>query len=310
MHTGDGQEHTRRGGSGRGYFPRGESVLRMVMDERLVGMVYGSRGLVVGALEPMAFTGTYLRSRATRTGDYYGRLLDTQAAFEDVFFGSGDVADRTLRKVARMHSGVKGTVAAELGADYPAGSSYDARDPWLSLWTMGVLCESAYAVYRTYVRDLDAREKERYWADWRLFGELFGMPADAAPDTWEEFRSIYFGYIHSDRPNVLPMANRAAIASMNLPLPGVATPFNRLMYLVLAGTLPRRVRELHGLPWGIAEQAAWLPLRESLRVGSVVVPAPLRRGPAAEGARRVVDPLRRREAAIIRRLQERLPLPA
>lgn len=292
-----------------GYFPRGESVLRMVMEERLVGMLYGSRALVVGALEPMAFTGTYLRSRATRTGDYYGRLLDTQAAFEDVFFGSRRTADRTLTRVARMHSRVHGTVGEGIGPDYPAGSTYDASDPWLSLWTMGVLCESAYAVHRAYVRDLTDDEKVRYWGDWRRFGELFGMPADAAPDTWEEFREVYFGFIHSDRPHVLQMAHRAAIAVIDLPAGTPVNPAKRLMYLLMVGTLPDRVRRMHHLPWGVAEQMAWLPLREAARMGAVVIPAPLRRGPVNARARRVLDPLREREIGIIRELQSRLPMP-
>ncbi len=305
MATGQSPEHS----EDRGYFPRGESVLRKVMDERLVGMLYGSRALVVGALEPMAFTGTYLRSRATRTGDYYGRLLDTQAAFEDVFFGTRAEADRTLARVARMHSRVSGTVEDGIGPDYPEGSTYDAHDPWLSLWTMGVLCESAYAIHRTYVRDLDAEEKVRYWEDWKLFGELFGMPADAAPETWEEFRSVYFGYIHSDRPHVLQMANRAAIAVVKLPTPGAARPAQQMLYLLMAGTLPSRVRQLHGLSWGIAEQLAWLPLREAVRVGGHVIPAPLRQGPVGERSRRMLEPLRERESSIIRELQSRLPLP-
>ncbi len=280
------------------------------MDERLVGMLYGSRALVVGALEPMAFTGTYLRSRATRTGDYYGRLLDTQAAFEDVFFKSRAEADRTLRRVARMHSKVRGTVNEGIGPDYPAGSTYDASDPWLALWTMGVLCESAHAIYSAYVRDLSDREKERYWEDWKLFGELFGMPADAAPDSWSGFRELYFGYIHSDRPHVLQMANRSAIAVVDPPASLPANPGHRIMYLLMAGTLPDRVRRMHGLPWGIAEQMAWLPLREAVRLGSVVIPAPLRRGPVNARARQVLDPLRDREVGIIRDLQSRLPMPS
>lgn len=293
----------------RGYFPKGESVLRMVMDERLVGMLYGSRALVVGALEPMAFTGTYLRSRAKRTGDYYGRLLDTQAAFEEVFFKPRSEADRTLRRVARMHSKVRGTVNEGIGPDYPAGSTYDAADPWLALWTMAVLCESAYAVYRTYVRDLTDEEKALYWEDWKLFGELFGMPADAAPDTWEEFREVYFGYIHSDRPHVLQMANRAAVAVVDLPAGTPVNPGKRIMYLLMVGTLPDRVRRMHGLPWGIAEQMAWLPLRGAARVGGLVIPAALRHGPVNARARQVLDPLREREVGIIRDLQSRLPMP-
>lgn len=291
------------------YFGRGESVLRMVMEHKIVGMLYGSRALIVGALEPMAFTGTYAQSRVTLTGDYYGRLLKTQQAFETVIFEPRTTADRTLRKVAAMHSKVKGTVQESVGPDYPPGLSYDAGDPWLALWTMAVLCESAYALYNTYVRELSDEESELFWLDWVRFGELFGMPAGAAPATWDEFREMYFGYIHSGRPNVLPMANRAAIASVNLPVTGPAQMVSRVMYLLLAATLPGRVRELHGLRWGLAERIAWLPLREAVRMGNLALPAHIRRGMVGERSRAVLDPLRDREATLMRQLQERLPLP-
>ena len=291
------------------YFGRGESVLRMVMEHKIVGMLYGSRALIVGALEPMAFTGTYAQSRVTLTGDYYGRLLKTQQAFETVIFEPRCEADRTLRKVAAMHSLVKGSVKESVGPDYPPGSTYDAADPWLALWTMSVLCESAYALYTTYVRELSDEESELFWEDWVRFGELFGMPAGAAPATWAEFREMYFGYIHSDRPNVLPMANKAAVASVNLPATGPAQVVSRVMYLLLAATLPARVRDLHGLRWGIAEQISWLPLREAVRMGNMALPASIRRGPVGERSRAALIPLREREAALMRKHQERLQPP-
>lgn len=292
------------------YFPKGESVLRMVMDHHVVGLLYGSRGLVVGALEPMAFTGTYLRSNASKTGDYYGRLLKTQQAFEDVFFKPKSEADKTLKRVAKLHSRVNGIVEESVGVDYPKGSTYDAHDPWLSFWTMAVLCESAYAVYRAYVRELTDHEKELYWKDWQYFGELFGMPEGAAPDTWNEFRSVYFEYIHSDRPNVIPMANRAAIASVNLPVGGPGVVLNRTLYLLLAATLPARVRELHNMPWGIPEQLAWGALNEAVKVGQFLIPASFKKGPVAEFAKSRVEPLRDKEARIIKELQGRLSSPA
>ena len=55
MTTGTGEDH---------YFPPGRSVARMVHGERSVGLLYGQRALLVGALEPLTYTGTMLSTRA------------------------------------------------------------------------------------------------------------------------------------------------------------------------------------------------------------------------------------------------------
>ena len=46
-----------------GYFPRGESVLRRVQGERAVGLLYGQRALLIGALDPRNYIGTARHSR-------------------------------------------------------------------------------------------------------------------------------------------------------------------------------------------------------------------------------------------------------
>ncbi len=61
---------------------------------------------------------------------------------------------------------------------------------------MAVLCESAYAIYSS-VRDLTDEEKVRYWDDWRLFGGAVRHACRGrSRQPGEEFREVYFGYIH------------------------------------------------------------------------------------------------------------------
>src|SRR5215207_1670755 len=47
----------------RGYFPEG-SILRKVHSERAVGLFYGQRALMIGALNPLAFVGTIEQTNA------------------------------------------------------------------------------------------------------------------------------------------------------------------------------------------------------------------------------------------------------
>ena len=42
------------------YFPPGRSIARMVHGERSVGLLYGQRALLIGALEPLTYTGTMM----------------------------------------------------------------------------------------------------------------------------------------------------------------------------------------------------------------------------------------------------------
>lgn len=262
-----------------GYFPRGRSVLRRVMDERVVGLLYGQRALVLGALEPLAFTGTLLHSRASRDARYYARLVSTASMFDAVFRGSRTEADRALRRVAGMHRRVAGRLDDDLSPTYPAGTTYDAHDPWLAWFTMAVLCDSALALYEAYVRPLTPHERDRYHDDWNRFGELFGMPPAAAASDWAGFRARLDGWLASDRPHLLPLARTAGLAALQWPLPTALRGVNDLTYLLVVATLPRRVRREFGLPWTVAHRAAHRPLRDALRRSRRVLPRAVATGP-------------------------------
>ena len=47
-------------GVDQGYFPPGRSMLRRVNEQRIVGLLYGQRGLIVGAIDPVVTVGTFM----------------------------------------------------------------------------------------------------------------------------------------------------------------------------------------------------------------------------------------------------------
>lgn len=261
-----------------GYFPHGRSVLRTVMDERVVGLLYGQRALVLGALEPLAFTGTLLHSRAAGDARYYDRLVCTATMFDRVIRGSREQADRALRRVGGMHGRVQGRLDDDLSPTCPADTAYDAHDPWLSWFTMAVLCDSAHALFEACVRPLEPDEVERFHDDWNRFGELFGMPADAAAPDWGGFRARLDGWLDSDRPHLLPLARTAGLSALQWPLPVALRGVNDLSYLLVVATLPTRVREEFGLPWNRGHRLAHLGLRDTLRRGRRLLPAAVATG--------------------------------
>ncbi|HEY5332648.1 MAG TPA: oxygenase MpaB family protein, partial [Solirubrobacterales bacterium] len=166
------------------YFPPGESVARRVHGERSVGLLYGQRALLIGALEPLTYTGTML---STKSRDRpFERLVRTAKAQETIFLGTTEEADRILARVRHQHDRVVGELPEDAGA-HAAGTAYSAFDPDLMLWTLAVIADSGRAMYETMVRPLSPAEREGLWRDYLRFGELFGMPRSVAPVTYQEF---------------------------------------------------------------------------------------------------------------------------
>src|ERR1041385_4500184 len=106
--TATGEEH---------YFPKGRSVARMVHGERSVGLLYGQRALLIGALEPLTYTGTMLSTRAANKP--FKRLARTAKIQETVFLGTRAEAEEVLAGVHALHETIKGELAEAAGV-HPA----------------------------------------------------------------------------------------------------------------------------------------------------------------------------------------------
>src|SRR5262247_3085974 len=114
------------------YFPPGRSMARRVHGERSVGLLYGQRALLIGALEPLTYTGTIL---STKAGDWpFKRLVRTAKAQEAIFLGTKEESDRILARVRNQHDRVSGSLT-EAAGPHAAGTTYSAFDPELMLWT-------------------------------------------------------------------------------------------------------------------------------------------------------------------------------
>jgi uncharacterized protein (DUF2236 family) len=259
-----------------GYFPAGESVLRRVHGERAVGLNYGQRALMLGAAHPVNFIGTQANTRSGARP--FLRLAHTAKVFETIFFGTRAEADKALVFVDRLHQGVIGQLPEEAGR-WPAGTPYSAFDPDLMLWTVAVIADSAEAFYATFVRTLSAAEKDALWADYVRFGELFGMPRSAAPDSYAGFRDWWEDMWTGDQLHLTDEARQVALAiAFEIPMPRYLHGPREVHNLVLAGTLPDRVREMYGVRWTAAHQAAYRSVVRAMRTARPVTPKRLRRG--------------------------------
>lgn len=260
-----------------GYFPRGSSVLRMVHEEKAVGLMYGQRALCVGAVKPLNYVGTSEHTRNKRTP--FRRISHTGEMFEAVFFGPRARADRVLSAVDAMHEHVVGELPEDAGPAYPAGTPYSAFDPELMLWTVAVIADSAEWFYDRLVRSLRDSEREALWQDYLRFAELFKMPLSVAPATYADFRVWYESQLEGEDLHLTEEARYMGYASaFEIPMPSSRQPAKRVHDLVMLGSLPARVRELYGLSFGPAQQAACAAVLAGARATRPLLPGRLKRG--------------------------------
>jgi uncharacterized protein (DUF2236 family) len=251
-------------------------VLRQVHDEHLVGLFYGQRALCIGALSPLNYVGTSQHSYAKLTP--FKRLVHTAKAFETIFFGSRQEADRILAYVHQLHQSVRGVLPEAAGV-FPAGTPYSAVDPELMLWTVAVMADSAQCFFELLVRRLSDREREAFWQDYLRFGELFGMPRSECPGSYGEFRAYYRDRLASDEMFLTDEARYVGYATaFEIPMPALQQPGKRVHDLLMLGSLPRRVRELYGLSYSRAQQMAFRATVRAVRGARRLTPTPLARG--------------------------------
>src|SRR4029077_16511692 len=87
-----------------------------------------------------------------------------------IVFGDRDTALGAARTVNQVHARVK-------------GHSYRALDPELLLWVHATLMDTALVTYETFVQPLLPREREDFYQEFKLVGELLGVPNDRFPIT-------------------------------------------------------------------------------------------------------------------------------
>jgi uncharacterized protein (DUF2236 family) len=258
------------------YFPPGRSVARMVHGERSVGLLYGQRALLIGALEPLTYTGTMMSTRSENRP--FQRLARTAKIQETILLGTREEADKALAVVHRLHERVKGTLPEAAGA-HPAGAAYSAFDPELMLWTLAVIADSGRAMYETMVRPLSDREREDLWQDYIRFGELFGLPRDDVPGSYREFSAWWDKRLSS--PDLQATAHgleMAPLVAFEQPVPRAARGNIVAQNHIIKGTLPPRVREIFGIHWSGAHERSFRAMTATHRRARRFFPRRMRRG--------------------------------
>jgi uncharacterized protein (DUF2236 family) len=173
--------------------------------------------------------------------------------FEIVFtlvFGSLSQALAASRRLHRRHSAITGVMPINLGA-YAEGSPYQANTSAALMWVHATLVDTALRVYELVLPPLEAEARERYYAECRLLGSLFGIPTDEQPINWTEFSSYIAEEVASERLAV----GRAAREIGSTVVSGAGRfPVPHWYRDVTAALLPEGLREQFQLQYGARER--------------------------------------------------------
>lgn len=183
--------------------------------------------------------------------DPIGRFHRTFRIVFTMVFGTLDQARAAARRLHHRHQAIGGSLPAARGP-FAAGTSYHANEVEALRWVHATLVETAVLAHNLVLPPLTAEELERYYAESRAYGALFGIPAAALPPDWSAFSAYNEAMWRSDVLTVGPEAR--AIAAKILAGGGRWSRAPRWYLALTAEMLPPRLSEAFELGYGEAER--------------------------------------------------------
>jgi uncharacterized protein (DUF2236 family) len=218
-----------------------DSITRRVNRENVL-LLGGGRALLMQLAHPKVAAGVDEHSDFRRYP--VRRLRRTVRMTMAIVFGDRETALGAARAVNKIHGRVR-------------GEDYHALDPDLLLWVHATLVDSALVTYETFVQPLTAFERDDFYQESKVAGELLGIQRDQFPGAHDDFND-YVGGMMAHGPVRVGEVGRSLARLVLRPqlrlVPGAAMiPFE----IVTAGLLPATLREQYGLAWGSAQQTAF-----------------------------------------------------
>lgn len=185
--------------------------------------------------------------------DPVGRFHRTFDTVFTMVFGDLDQALAAARRLHRRHMAICGRLREDAGP-FSAGSSYRANDVAALIWVYATLVDTALVAHDLVLPSLTMEERERYYAENRLFAGLFGIPQPSLPYDWRAFASYNEAMWRSDILTVGPAARTIARQLFDGARPWLRVP--RWYQTVTAHLLPPRLRTAFGFRYGETDRLA------------------------------------------------------
>lgn len=198
-----------------------------------------------------------------------GRFRRTFDRVHAIIFGDVDRAVAAALAVRSRHARITGSLSAADGP-FPADEQYAASDPDLLLWVHATLIEQAMAAYEIYVAPLSTPEREAYYQEYKIFGQLLGVPEARYPETLAEFTAYYERMLTAE----LSVGPHASELQRTLFAQG--TVCRPLFAFLGAGTLSEPVRDEFCLPWTYRRERLFDTGAAFIRTALPLLPSRLR----------------------------------
>ncbi len=254
-------------------------IFQQLWGDRLV-LAGGPAAILLQIAHPLVGAGVTEHSDFRNNAGH--RLVATLHATLAVTFGDQEQVRAATAAVGRRHNSVRGALSSATGS-FPAGTTYDARDPRLGLWVYATLVRTALRVHERYGRVLNASEQEQYYQQSKGFARAFRVPEAHLPDTWEDFQAYWAATMTelAVTPAVVEVAHDLLDPRLRPPLPGAGP----VLRAVTADLLPEQLRSAYGLQLNRRRAAQVRLLACATHAAWTRAPRRLREFPHVQGCR-------------------------
>ncbi|HXH45749.1 MAG TPA: oxygenase MpaB family protein [Bradyrhizobium sp.] len=215
----------------------GPEAVTWRIDREAVIFLGAGRALLLQLAHP--WVAAAIAEHSSTFADPIGRFHRTFDIVFAMVFGSLDRALLASRQLHRRHGMIAGQMPETVGP-FAAGSGYCANDVPSLRWVHATLVETALMAHDLVLPPLSAEERERYWAESRTFGALFGLTGDDLPADWSSFAAYIAAMTQSDTLTVSPAAREIATQIFTGARPWLRPP--RWYRALTASMLPERLR--------------------------------------------------------------------
>jgi uncharacterized protein (DUF2236 family) len=192
-------------GSAEGIF--GPASVTWRIDREAVIFLGAGRALLLQLAHPWVSAAIAEHSRTL--ADPIGRFHRTFELMFTMVFGSRDGALAAARRLHRRHAMITGALPDAIGP-FAGGSAYHANDLAALRWVHATLVETAAMAHDLVLPPLAIEQRERYWAESRLFAGLFGLKLSDLPADWAAFADYNAAMAQSDTLTVSAAAREVA----------------------------------------------------------------------------------------------------
>jgi uncharacterized protein (DUF2236 family) len=217
------------------------SITRRINRENIL-LLGGGRALLMQLAHPMVAAG--VDEHSDFRANPIRRLRRTIRMTMAIVFGDRETALAAARGVNQVHARVQ-------------GAGYRALDPDLLLWVYATLADTALVTYEVFVKRLLPAEREEFHHEFKLLGELLGIPRDRFPDTVGDFDAYMEQMVSSGSVRVDTRARELAAQVMKPRVWLLRGPVMIPLNVVTTGLLAPALREQFGLPWGPRQKRAY-----------------------------------------------------